>query len=237
MSTIIKAGEAGAVLRRLSTVDLADYLDEARQLVRDAKREAASILSAARREGERLQAEAHRAGRAEGQAQGEQEGRKLGYEAAHAEATTRFEREQADLVKDFTSVIEELDGVQAELRETAEREVLELAMRIARKLTFSIGRLHHEAAMENLERALALVSENERLHIRVHPDDLETMRTYAESSVARVGSSRTVAFEPDESMSPGGCRVTGHKTDIDATLETQLDELVSLLTGGTRGDG
>lgn len=237
MSTIIKAGEAGALLQRLSTVDLADYLEEAKRLVHDAKRKAASIVAAAGRDAERLREAAQREGRAEGVAAGEEEGRRLGYEAAHAEAIERFDHEQVDLVKDFCRVVEELDAMQVELRETAEREVLELAIQIATKLTFSIGRLHREAAVENLRRALALVSENERLHIRAHPTDLETIRTYAESTIRRADASRTVAFEPDDSIAPGGCRVAGHKTDIDATLDTQVRELVSVLTGEGHGDG
>jgi len=237
MSTIIKAGEAGALLRRLSTVDLADYLDEAKRLVHEAKRKAASIVADARREAERLHTAARCEGMAEGIAAGEEEGRRLGYEAAHSEVIERFEQEQADLVADFRRVIDELDAMHVELRESAERGVLELAIQIATKLTFSIGRLHREAAVENLRRALTLVLENERLHIQMHPADLEAIRTYAESTIRRTNASTSLAFEPDESIAAGGCKIAGHKTDIDATLETQVRELVSVLTGEGRSDG
>lgn len=237
MSTIIKAGEAGALLRRLSTVDLADYLDEAKRVIHDAKRKAAVIVADARREAERLHGAARREGMAEGVVAGEEEGRRLGYEAAHSEAMERFEQEQADLVKDFRRVIDELDAMHVELREAAERDVLELAIQIATKLTFSIGRLHREAAVENLLRALTLVSENERLHVQVNPADLEAIRTYAESTIRRTDASKSLAFEPDESIAPGGCKIAGHKTDIDATLDTQVRELVSVLMGEGHGDG
>ena len=68
MSTVIKAGETGRLLRRLSTVDLVDYVQEGRAVVLEAERRAASIIEEAHRESERLSELASREGREAGHA-------------------------------------------------------------------------------------------------------------------------------------------------------------------------
>jgi len=236
MSTVIKVGEAGPLLRRLSTVDLADYVQEGRGLVLEAKRRAASILEEANRESERLQEAARREGHELGYAQGEAEGRQRGREAAYEESLTQFRQEHQTVVADLHRAIDELDAVQDAVREAAERDLLALAVKVASKLTFAIGNVHREAAASNLDRALALIRTKHGLVVHVNPADLESIRTYAGSALQRAEASSTVSIEPDDRMAPGGCRVTGTRIEIDATLETQVDEIVSLLIGAQNSD-
>lgn len=237
MSTVIKAGEAGPLLRRLSTVDLADYVQEGRGLVLEAKRRAASIIEDASRESERLREVARREGHEAGHAKGEEEGRRTGHDTAYAESLKRFEKENATVVRDLQRAIDELDAIQDNVRETAERDLLSLAVKVASKLTFAIGEVHREAAARNLDRVLALIGTKDVLVVHVNPADLESIRTYAKSALQHARTSSMVSIEPDDRMAPGGCKVTGRRIEIDATLETQVDELVSLLIGGRNKDG
>lgn len=237
MSTVIKAGEAGQLLRRLSTVDLADYMQEGRGLVLEAKRRAASIIEEANRESKRLREVAHREGHEAGHAEGEEEGRRSGRDAAYAESLQRFEKEHETVVRDLQRAIDELDAIQVDVRETAERDLLSLAVKVASKLTFAIGEVHREAAASNLDRALALIGTKDALVVRVNPVDFGSIRTYAESALQHAASSSKVSIESDDSVAPGGCKVTGRRIEIDATLETQVDELVSLLIGERNRDG
>ena len=124
MSTVIKAGEAGQLLRRLSTVDLADYMQEGRGLVLEAKRRAASIIGEANRESKRLREVAHREGHEAGHAEGEEEGRRTGHDTAYAESLQRFEKEHETVVRDLHRAIDELDAIQDDVRETPERDLL-----------------------------------------------------------------------------------------------------------------
>ena len=102
---------------------------------------------------------------------------------------------------------------------------------IASKLTFDIGRSHREAAVENLKRALQLVSSKTDVTIRVHPDDIASMKTFSASTLEQMHASRAVKIIPDESFAPGGCVLESIKTIVDAKLETQIEEIVSLLLG------
>jgi len=236
MSTVIKVGEAGQLLRRLSTVDLVDYVQEGRGLVLEAKRRAASIIEEANRESERLHEVARREGYEIGYAQGEAEGRRTGHETAYDESLKRFEQEHQTVVLDLQRAIDALDAVHDDVRETAKRDLLSLAVKVASKLTFAIGEVHRESAARNLDRALALIGTKDGLVIYVNPADLESIRTYAESALQHAASSSIVSIEPDDRVAPGGCRVTGTRIEIDATLETQVEELVSLLIGERNRD-
>ena len=130
-----------------------------------------------------------------------------------------------------------LDAVKEQTRIAAERDVLELALQITKRLTFEIGSVDREAARANLRRAIDLVGTKSDLCVRIHPDDYESIKTFADSVLKQASASRAIRIVSDDAIAPGGCRVSGDHTDVDATLETQLNEVVSLLLGRSIGDG
>ena len=230
--TVIKAGQAGPILERLSTVDLADHLDEARTVVERAKRRAAGIIAQARGERESVLEEARRSGHQTGYQQGHREGTEAGHRAAHLESIERFNTEHAHIVDDLQRATVEIDRMKEDLQITAQQNLLDFAVRVARKLTFAIGKLHRESASANFTRALGLVASKTDLTIRVHPDDIDSMKTFAESVLTRADESAAMKLISDDCVAPGGCTVTTDRTSVDATLDTQIDQMVSLLLGG-----
>ena len=236
VQTVIKAGESGPLLPQLSTVDLADHLAEGRAVVTSAKRASARIMEEAKRESARMFDEAKRNGYADGYRKGHVEGTKAGHEAAFQAAMKGFASEQGNLVADLQRAIEEIDKIKGDLRIEAERDLLNFAIDCAGKLTFAIGKVHRESAVENLRRALRVVGEKTDLTIHVHPADLESMKVFADSVLRSAAASPVVSIVADDSLSPGGCLVQTGRTRVDATLETQVDEMVALLLGGKISD-
>jgi flagellar assembly protein FliH len=236
MSTVIKAGQAGPVLKHLSTVDLADHLEEADVLVERARRHASQIAAKAGQDAERALQEANKTGYDAGYALGYSEGTAAGHQAAYEESIERFNKEHANIVAAMERAVAGFDALKEEIRIAAERDVLEFAVRVVSKLTFAIGRLHRESATENLSRTLRLVGSRTDLTIRVHPHDAESIKTFAQSVLQRVDATPSVNIVEDDSLSPGGCVVCNERTEIDATLETQVDEMVTLLLGGKAGN-
>jgi flagellar biosynthesis/type III secretory pathway protein FliH len=127
------------------------------------------------------------------------------------------------------AAISQIDAMKEDLRIAAEKDLIDFAVSVAGKLTFAIGRVHKEAAQANLQRALSLVASGTDLTVRVNPDDAASMETFAKSVLSRVDASRAVAIVTDETLAPGGCQVMAGKTEIDASLETQVAEMVALL--------
>ncbi len=231
MSTVIKAGQAGTLLRKLSTVDLADHLAEADAVVEAARRRATQIVSQAEGTTERERREAAEAGRGEGFEAGRAAGIEEGRKAAYDEATERFTAEQAQLISAMTAAIDAFEGIKQEVRIAAEHDVLELAVQIATKLTYDIGKMDHEAAKANLTRAVDLIGSKTDLTIRLHPEDADAMRTFAETVLTDADKTRSIRTVRDESIARGGCKVSSEEAQVDATLETQIAEMISLLLG------
>lgn len=236
MSTVIKAGQAGPILKQLSTVDLADHLAEADAVVEQAKRQASQIVSKAEREMEFALKETTKVGYETAYARGYEQGAASGHEAAYQESVERFNRKHADITAAMQQAVEEFEAMKEEIRIAAERDVHEFAVQVASKLTFAIGRLYRESAVENVARALRLVGSKTDLTVRVHPDDAESIRTFAQSVLQQVEAAKSVNVVEDDSLSPGGCKVSSERTDIDAALATQVDEMVALLLGGKTDD-
>jgi len=236
MATVIKAGDAVRIAKRLTTIDLADHVAEARAVLEQAEREAARIVAVARRDAARLLEEARQEGGRLGRREGHEAGRTAGFEEARGEALERFDREQAQVVAAMQGAVAEMDAMKEGLAVAAERDLLEFATGVARKLTFAIGTLHREAALENLRRALALVGSSTELTIRANPDDVDAMGRFAASALRRAERSPAVHIVADDAIAPGGCRVETAASEIDATLETQMNEVVSLLLGKGNGD-
>lgn len=247
MSTVIKAGESGPILRALATVDLADHLSEAGDVLRRARLEATRILEEAHRAAAKKSADFNRdlnqaredavaKGRREGFSQGLEEGRKEGWAAAFQEARQKFDVEQAMAAAELIRATEGLGTLKDELRAAAERDLLEFAVLAASKITFEIGARFEEAAMENFRRAIQLVSDRSGITVRVNPQSAEALRKHLPDAMVALDQSSAVRIEMDEALAPGGCVVESRHTRIDATLESQLNELTRLLLG-ERADG
>jgi flagellar assembly protein FliH len=171
-----------------------------------------------------LQAEAHKEAFEQGLAEGREAGR--------AEVRAQVERLEGmfyDLAKPF----EELDT-------EVERELLTLAMTLARQIvrrelktdpTQIIGIVREAIA------ALPVAARDVRVHL--HPEDAAVVR----QNLAPTESERAWQLVEDPVMARGGCQITTATSRVDARLETRLGAIVSELMGterhgtSTRGSG
>jgi len=231
MPTVIKAGETGRLATRLNTIDLADHVREAQGIVERAIEEAATLISEAKASARQDLAESFEKARKEGFEKGFAEGETAGRAEALERGRQAFAEQHAGLAEMFRAGLEEIEANKVQLRLAAERDLLEFAVAIATKLTFAIGDLQREAARENFARALALVSEKSDVTVRCHPKDVAALRTFAESLADPIGPGRHVHLAADESIRAGGCVLQCGKAEVDATLETQIAELVTALMG------
>ena len=236
MATVIKAGEAATLLKRLSTVDLADHLKEADKVIASAHRKAEQLVAEAKARAEKIWEDARQTGYDIGYNEGRQTGMTAGHDAALTAALERFEREHAVVVSDMERVVVEVDRIKKDLRIAAERDLLEFAVQIATRMTFSTGELRREVVAENVRRAIRQVGEKTDLTVRVHPKDKEYMDTFAERVLMKLDVAVSIRLVQDESISPGGCVVETGRTSVDATLDSQVAQIVALLLGSDGSD-
>ncbi len=231
MSTVIKHGEKGELLRRLVSFDLADHLAEARQVVSAAEREAQGIIARAKAEAVRIGDEARRHGHDEGHAAGLARGLEEGTQQGLDAATERFNAEHAELVASMTAAIGAIEGQKQDLLIEARQDLLKFAVVVAKKVTRRVGELNREAAVANVEEAIRLVGAKTDLTVRINPRDAETLRRFAEELHGQLNGKQHLAITEDESIAPGGAVVAAGGMEVDARIETQLDQITTLLVG------
>jgi len=190
----------------------------------------------AQRKSEHVFADAKESGYRAGYESGYTEGVQAGNESAYKDSIEQFNQRHADVVSVMNKAVADIDEMKEDLKISAQKDLLDFAVTTASKLTFAIGRIHRESAQANLRRALDLVDSKTDLVVRVNPRDVASMETFAKSVSKVVGASPALTIAEDDSIAPGGCKVEKWPSQIDATLETQVNEMVSLLVGEGDGD-
>jgi flagellar assembly protein FliH len=162
-----------------------------------------------------LQEEAYKEAFEQGLAEGREAGR----------VQVRAQVEQlAGMFYDLAKPFEELDA-------EVERELLSLAMALARQIvrrelkadpTQIIGIIREAIA------ALPVAARDVRVHL--HPEDAAVVR----QNLAPTENERAWGIIEDPVMARGGCQITTATSRIDARLETRLGAIVSELMGTER---
>ena len=207
--------------RRVGLPEPADVLllrseaaEKARLLVEAAEAQVGAIREAARTEGYR---------------QGYDAGWSAGERDAVRETTERFEIErQAQRL----ALEEFMNSVEATSRRAwieMEPEILSLVFEIAHKVLKMEVQLNREAAVEVVKNTLRRVADSTSLRIRVHADDLQTIRANRDELYSMVDGTRKVEIVEDRRVGLGGCILETDAGTIDARIETQLEEIRKLL--------
>ena len=150
-----------------------------------------------------------------GYAQGERAGREAGGKRAEA------------MLRRLAQTLEELSGLRDTMVRQTERELVQLAVAIARRI------LQREVSVDpELTAALAHIA-LERLGgatpatVRLHPDDYATVTS---GHAAPLGG-RQVEILPDPSVARGGCVVESEFGSITASVDAQIDEIARAVLG------
>lgn len=167
----------------------------------------------------RLREETDRARRS-----GYQEGLDAGRKEAHAEMD--------GLMRQLAHSIEAVAGLKPRLRQEAERDVVQISLAIARRVLRREIQVDREAVLGLVKAAFENASAREVTLVRVHPAHSAKVAEYLRG----IGAPQAIEVKPDAALEMGGVVVETGRGTVDASLETQLEEisngLVDLLPGG-----
>jgi flagellar assembly protein FliH len=180
--------------------------DRARVAVEQARAEAERLLAEAEQEAVAIREQA----RLEGAKVGEAQGRKL-----LEEATERVESLSSELAEHKSSLYRE-----------ARAQVVELVLALAQKVLGGLAESQAEAVLRVAERAIQLLSDRETLTIRVHPEEVKLLVEAKPKILETFDGIQKLTVVKDPSVKRGGCLVQTPTTEIDARLDTQLQEIV-----------
>lgn len=205
---IVGLGEKGDSRRRMMT------MLERRELEAEEKlAEAHRKLEDAERSAEQIQRDAYTAGFE----QGEKAGLKLADQKA------------GPLVQTIEQLIDALQVDRRRLVEEHEGELVKIAFAISVQVIREQIEMKPEVVTKAVEAALEKIGDRTAIGLRISPLDFQLVKSYIERREGEMWNEEHLRIETDETIARGGCRVETPTGDIDATIETQLRVLRSLL--------
>lgn len=157
---------------------------------------------------------------------------------AQAAATERALREQATAAAQAQAEAEmtaELEALRAQLAETldefanlreqvathAEREMVQLAIEIAKKIVRREVTVDREIVISLARVALSRLHTRALANVHLHPDDYQFALAHRE----RLSTSGTIKLIEDPAIGRGGCLIETDHGDVDARIEHQFSEI------------
>lgn len=145
---------------------------------------------------------------------GYEEGEKAGMEAE--------KKKLKPVLETLRASISELDNVRSELHSSAERQAVELALVIAKKIVGHEVSINKEVIFRVLKETLKRVTDQEEIHIKINPSDLQAIKD-AEFQVSSIGKGvENVTLESADAISRGGCLIETNFGVIDARIDSQV---------------
>jgi flagellar biosynthesis/type III secretory pathway protein FliH len=184
-----------------ATALLADAHDRARQLIEDAAQRGAEIV-------ETIQAQAHADGFTAG--------------------TEQANREMSDMMATMHNLVDMARAERHKLIESAEPELVRLAMGIAERILHQQIALDRGVVVEMAKVAIARLVDRESVTVRVNPADLERMRQHRDEFL-NASDIKHLRFVEDQRVDRGGVVVETDGGTIDARISTQLAEAKRVL--------
>jgi flagellar assembly protein FliH len=157
----------------------------------------------------------------EGFEHGRREGQDAGRQAM-AEQAGKLEQLMTTLTRPF----EDLD-------QKVEKELLALVFAIVRQLAGNEISANPEWILTIVREALAaLPSASRNLRVYLHPEDARLVH----EQLPLAGSEKQWQIVEDLSVDRGGCRVVTETSQVDATLEARLNNIITALVAGECGE-
>lgn len=153
------------------------------------------------------------------------EAKQNGYEESAERARRDIEALYADRFAQIELVYQSaIDDRRTYLAE-AEPMVVDLACEVARKIMLRETSVDRSWVLEVVRKALEEVNDVGKIEVRVHPEDFELVNQNREGLRKEVPGQSEVLVLPDRGVHAGGCVVHTAFGNIDARIDTQLEEV------------
>jgi flagellar assembly protein FliH len=167
------------------------------------------VLRQARVKASEIEKEAYEKGFSEGERAGRETGEKM------VEA----------VLKQYTKTLEELKGLRHNLLTGSEREVVRLALEVAKKVVKREASVDDELILALVKVALSRLADQSVMTVRVNPKDCQSILQYRESPGHRDSWHDGIKLVEDPLITRGGCLIETDSGVIDARVEEQFREI------------
>ncbi|MCA1797117.1 MAG: FliH/SctL family protein [Desulfuromonadaceae bacterium] len=151
------------------------------------------------------------------------------YKKGVAAGKKEVEEKLAKATKALTEAAKKLSTQTESIMQRSAEDMLQLVMAIAERiLHFEISE-HKEVVVRVVQQTINSAVQAEEFHIRVNPEDIEVLNEHKPLFIASLSGLSNIEFIGDASITRGGCMLESPSGRVDATLETQLDEIFAHL--------
>jgi flagellar assembly protein FliH len=216
-----------AAAPKVSVFSMQDIEKHARDMLLRARQQADQLLAEAMKEGEALKLKMGEEGRDAGYAAGHAKGLDEGKVAGGEQALIECREELSGLVSALQGAVGDIDSSRRKLEAEALREVVELAIGIARRITLRQGQLDSQVLVESLKEAMKVVVHASDVRVVLNPAQKQSLQDVLPRLQTQWPELKHVELVEDSNVSPGGCRICTAAGEVDAQLDTQLDRIVA----------
>jgi flagellar assembly protein FliH len=153
-----------------------------------------------------------------------------GFAEGERAAAAAAQEQNAALARQLTSSLEDLTRVRAEMIRHTEKQMVQLALAVARRVVHREVSLDPSLLLAMMRAALDRLSEAARVTVRLNPADHQS----AAAALAGGQGHDHVTLTADPRVPRGGCRVESDFGDIDAGVDGQIEQVARALLGDDR---
>jgi flagellar assembly protein FliH len=194
-------------------ISLSDLNEEADLILKRAQQEAEKMLASTNEKIQRIEREAYQKGHRKGEEDALQ---------AHQEVLE-------DYYQSTRQVLIEVNELRQKIYKYTEVEILALSIDIAEKLVCHQLELKPETIVDIARAACIQAKECEMVIIYAAPEQVETLKARQDEFSAQLYRSKRLEFIADSTIKSGGCRIETEQGFIDATIETMLKQLNTII--------
>ncbi|HEV8604146.1 MAG TPA: FliH/SctL family protein [Tepidisphaeraceae bacterium] len=221
---LIKADSAPA---RMQPFSMADIENQAKEILARAQQHADRMEAAAQAQAKKIMKDAHAAGLRGGWTEGWNKGLGEGTKAGREQALGEHRADLASTIQALKAAAERINQSRIELESAASKDVLNLAVSIAERVTKRQGVLDPAVAVNNVMEALKLVLHSSDVRIAIHPKNKNALKEVMPRLKVQWPALEHVELVEDAMLAPGGCRIYTAQGEVDGDLDGQINRVVA----------
>jgi len=145
------------------------------------------------------------------------EGQRVGYESGLKKVDP--------IINSLRQALVQLQDIRKEVQQEMEKEVVQLALAIAKKIVCHEVKTNRETFVCVAREALSRVENPGKINIKLNPEDLQFINDTKSQFSQFLHNVDHIRFEATDSIQRGGCLIETDRGDIDARIEKQLQAI------------
>lgn len=146
-----------------------------------------------------------------------------GFDEGHKAGIESRSQEIEPVLKSLHQAFVQLQNLRTEIYNTIEKEVVKLALAIARKVVCQEVKTNKEVVLCVAKEALSKIDVPGEIKVKLNPSDLQFIKETKDQLSNFLHNIENVTFEAEESISSGGCVIETNLGEIDARIEKQFN--------------